>query len=621
MNKLKYIVVTSFVCFFALLLSACGTNITLKINFNSNGGTTCNSIEFKGSNFKMPDDPTKDNYVFGGWFLDNGIWEEPFTTNTVLNYPLTKDMSLTVYAKWLEKLHIRFNSNGGSACNNMYLDKPGLSLPTPVRDGYEFKGWFLDNYTFAKQYTIDTLVENVQNNTIDVYAKWSSINQNEPVKTVYYQDNGDFKNQFIKDYDIIKSDNSILLYKPNILGQHFAGWYFDDALTNPVGEIMSYDMMSTNFITIYAKFIQKEVYNLSIVGDVQTLYQYGEPFNANSSKIKIEYLDKNFEDEYIDLTEDIISNFCTTDTVMKNANMIWGKEASDDSLTANFNVSINGVTLSTEYTVYTDIESFTVNQENLVFTHGESTYFKDRNISVSYTKTNGETGTEQLLEDDKGGVNYYIVKEGDLGLFIVTDFIINGQPYYRKNGLNVKKVGTFVANLRYHFRTIKVEYVVQSNEDIESGFVNVNSGQNIYLNCKHSLLTERISLYLNNEKTSSFLWEGITQEMIIEDIDTSSAGYKIAKINYFGKVINISYYVIDVQQVTRVELNKTRPYKVGENVTYTVSFKLTTSDGYGFNVYIESSEMITKIDTSTVGTKNLEFELQGRFFTVSYIVE
>ena len=28
---------------------------------------------------EIPDDPTKEGYTFGGWYLDDGKWEEKFT--------------------------------------------------------------------------------------------------------------------------------------------------------------------------------------------------------------------------------------------------------------------------------------------------------------------------------------------------------------------------------------------------------------------------------------------------------------------------------------------------------------------------------------------------------------
>lgn len=109
MKKLKLFSLVMVAIASCLLLSACGSNISLKINFDSNGGTYCKPIEYVvGKSFNMPDDPTKENYIFDGWYEDNGTWEKSFTANTVLNYPLSKDIEITVYAKWIEKCKLVF---------------------------------------------------------------------------------------------------------------------------------------------------------------------------------------------------------------------------------------------------------------------------------------------------------------------------------------------------------------------------------------------------------------------------------------------------------------------------------------------------------------------------------
>ena len=50
---------------------------------------------------KMPNDPTKENYVFDGWYWDEGVWKTPFTANSLLDAPLSSNMR--VYAKFSPK--------------------------------------------------------------------------------------------------------------------------------------------------------------------------------------------------------------------------------------------------------------------------------------------------------------------------------------------------------------------------------------------------------------------------------------------------------------------------------------------------------------------------------------
>lgn len=47
---------------------------------------------------EMPNDPEKDGYVFDKWYWDKNSWKKPFSANSLLDAPLSSNMS--VYAKW-----------------------------------------------------------------------------------------------------------------------------------------------------------------------------------------------------------------------------------------------------------------------------------------------------------------------------------------------------------------------------------------------------------------------------------------------------------------------------------------------------------------------------------------
>ena len=85
---------------FLLLSYGCAGNIVaFKISFEVDG-TIFHTIETKGQDIiKLPDDPTKEGYTFDGWFWDKDNWEQPFTANSLMDTPLSSNM--TVYAKWV----------------------------------------------------------------------------------------------------------------------------------------------------------------------------------------------------------------------------------------------------------------------------------------------------------------------------------------------------------------------------------------------------------------------------------------------------------------------------------------------------------------------------------------
>lgn len=92
-----------------LSVSACSENIvTFKLNFVVDNQIV-KTIDTTGNEkIAMPKDPQKDGYDFEGWFWDDGVWQKPFTANSLLDAPLSSDMS--VYAK-LSKQHEHTFSN------------------------------------------------------------------------------------------------------------------------------------------------------------------------------------------------------------------------------------------------------------------------------------------------------------------------------------------------------------------------------------------------------------------------------------------------------------------------------------------------------------------------------
>lgn len=82
---------------FAFALTACG-KVSLKLTFKVDGVDYATISTSGDEVIKMPENPTKDGFVFDGWFWDEGTWQRPFTANSLLDTPLSSDMS--VYAKF-----------------------------------------------------------------------------------------------------------------------------------------------------------------------------------------------------------------------------------------------------------------------------------------------------------------------------------------------------------------------------------------------------------------------------------------------------------------------------------------------------------------------------------------
>ena len=129
------------------------------VSFDSDGGSSvANQKVNENNSAKEPDEPTKQGFVFDSWYLDNKKYD--------FKDKVTKD--ITLKAKWIEdknlkRYEVKFNSDGGSsvATQTIVEGKKVTQPKTPIKSGYLFDGWYLNNnkYDFSKAVTKDiTLV-------------------------------------------------------------------------------------------------------------------------------------------------------------------------------------------------------------------------------------------------------------------------------------------------------------------------------------------------------------------------------------------------------------------------------------------------------------------------------
>ena len=156
------------------IFAACVTEFQLKFVVDGEVYAVVNTAGEE--TVKLPENPTKEGYIFDGWYWDDGIWAQPFTAESLLEQKLESDMA--VYAKWLEEditkrtFKVTFDSMSGSAVEPVtalygtLVQKPS----DPTRTGYVFVGWYKQADLSEKwDFSSDTLTEN-----ITLYAKWVS---------------------------------------------------------------------------------------------------------------------------------------------------------------------------------------------------------------------------------------------------------------------------------------------------------------------------------------------------------------------------------------------------------------------------------------------------------------
>lgn len=165
MIKFKKMFYVLLVCVLTVLLIGCGkTEFT--VEFDSNGGTKIEGIKVEENGVVIePAAPTKENFIFKGWFSDETLEEEfVFTT------PIVKD--ITLYAKWqeLDKYVVKFVTNCSTKIEDIVIYK-GDTLEQPIdikNSGYNFDGWYADN-EFKEKYEFGTTL----NANLTLYAKWT----------------------------------------------------------------------------------------------------------------------------------------------------------------------------------------------------------------------------------------------------------------------------------------------------------------------------------------------------------------------------------------------------------------------------------------------------------------
>lgn len=211
------------------------------VTFNKqDGSSNFQTIVNGGSKATEPVAPTRNSYVFGGWYTDANCtnpWN--FDTDIVIT-------NVTLYAKWtyIPVLYqITFDSKGGSLVPPQDVEQyhNAISPAMPTKISYEFGGWYKDAYcTNIWNFDSDTVTSNVT-----LYAKWTYA----PTKyTVTFNSrNG------VADTTMQVEENTLLNQPTDPIcdGYIFGGWYKEISCAN------RWDFSTGNITantTLYAKW-------------------------------------------------------------------------------------------------------------------------------------------------------------------------------------------------------------------------------------------------------------------------------------------------------------------------------------------------------------------------------
>ena len=133
----------------------------LTVTFILNGISSAETIKY-GEKISKPENPTKDNATFAGWYDENGELFD-FNTNIKANITLTAKFNYTITYKLDNAIYKK----------DIVLENNIASMPSnPTKDGYSFSGWYIEGNDALFDFN------NKITESYTLYAKWEKTNIN-----------------------------------------------------------------------------------------------------------------------------------------------------------------------------------------------------------------------------------------------------------------------------------------------------------------------------------------------------------------------------------------------------------------------------------------------------------
>lgn len=434
------------------------------VYFDTNGGTSCSMQRVEEDSLVSEPTTSKTGYTFVGWDYN-------------FNTPLKSD--IVISASWSPNQYtITFDANGGSLSSNQLkvtYDK-SYTLPTPIRPGYTFTGWYENN---------NKLTDGTWNRTSNVtlVAKWTANTYN-----ISYDLNGG--NLYTNKPNTYKTDSVVEIGNPSKTGYEFIGWsvngssnkYKDYVINNTYGDISLVANFEANTYSVALDSNGGEC-----IDDLLTV-TYNKSY-ALPIPTKVGY---KFEGWYNGSAK--VESGIWTRTSSLDLKAKWS--IANYTITYNLNDGVNNQNNPNSYTIKTDtIKLFDASKKGYTFIGWTS-----KDISVPSKKVEirkGSTGDIRFIANFT--VNEYQVF-----------FNVNGGSKLENNKLNViydrhytlpkpEKIG-------YEFKG----WYNEENKLVSDGLWNIDS--NVILTAKWEIKTFKINYKLNgginsNDNLQSYNYE------------------------------------------------------------------------------------------------------------------
>ena len=261
----------------------------VQFNTGTGGSSVASQTVKAGEKVKKPaQDPTRENYVFDGWYKDSG-----YVTEYDFNSEVNK--SFTIYAKWkpvqqeVNKYSVTYNKNNHGADTASLTDVTALPAELPVlsEEGWIFGGWYYDTNFDNKANGGDE----ISANTI-LYAKWTKDGSDTPEPVTKYSVTFDKKGHgadtaSLTDVTALPAELPVLSEE----GWIFGGWYYD---TNFDNKANGGDAITKN-TTLYAKW-SEEVEGPIELTQIQISPESVSIVQGQTSQLSVLYTPHNAQD-------------------------------------------------------------------------------------------------------------------------------------------------------------------------------------------------------------------------------------------------------------------------------------------------------------------------------------
>ncbi|MBQ8353269.1 MAG: InlB B-repeat-containing protein [Spirochaetaceae bacterium] len=178
--------------------------VLLRVNFNSMGGSEVPSQVLESGVVEIPENPTKEGYIFDDWYTSSNNGE---TLESVFDFDTPIEKDLTLYAKWTPISYtVKFDANNDNATYTMdpqiftYDKAANLNKNAFEVKNYGFVEWNTKSDGTGTAYLDEAEILNLTTENgaeIVLYAQWEIIetgikvtfpSYNDPEKLITYDE-------------------------------------------------------------------------------------------------------------------------------------------------------------------------------------------------------------------------------------------------------------------------------------------------------------------------------------------------------------------------------------------------------------------------------------------------